>query len=72
MLPTVVAGRILEKRQQIGALKIAYLAIEHLRHGRVGELDATVLADHQDTLGGVGQHRGVECPGAFELLGKCL
>ena len=40
------------------------------KHGH--ELDATVLADYQDTLGGIGQHRGVEGSGSFQLLGKCL
>jgi len=62
-------GEMLEQRR---ALQRLDTGVQHLRNRRVGEVDQAILTHHQNALGRVAEHRGVEGPGAVQLLGEQL
>ncbi|MDT4827249.1 hypothetical protein FQZ97_605890 [compost metagenome] len=68
--PVALHLRVGDQLQQRLAFQVLHRALEHLRHGGVGEVDQAVLADHQDALGGILQHRGIEGAGAVQLLAE--
>ncbi|MNF87229.1 hypothetical protein D3C84_696880 [compost metagenome] len=64
--------RFLQEIQELLALQLLHRGVEQSRHRRVGKLDQAVLADHQDALGGVVQHRGVERASDLQVMAQAL
>ncbi|MNO85105.1 hypothetical protein D3C76_764670 [compost metagenome] len=62
----------MQEIQELLALQLLHRGVEQSRHRRVGKLDQAVLADHQDALGGVVQHRGVERASDLQVMAQAL
>ncbi|MNY32515.1 hypothetical protein D3C86_1667360 [compost metagenome] len=62
----------LNEAQELGTLKFLHRGREQAGNGRVGEANAPTFIDHQDTFGGMFQHRSVECPGRFQVMAQTL
>ncbi|MNI37259.1 hypothetical protein D3C73_913440 [compost metagenome] len=64
--------RFLQVIEKLLALQILLRGIEQARHGRVGKADHPSLINHQDALGRVVQHRGIESPRRFQIVAQAL
>ncbi|MNP15221.1 hypothetical protein D3C76_1075700 [compost metagenome] len=64
--------RFLQEIQELLALQLLHRGIEQSRHCRVGKAHQTVLTDHQDALGGVFQHRGIERASDLQVMTQAL
>ena len=63
---------LLQETEETFALQLSHRCIQQPGNGRVGILDHTVFAHHQNALGGVIQHRGIKSAGQFQVMAQAL
>ena len=63
---------LLQETEETLALQLSHRCIQQPGNGRVGVLDHTGFAHHQNALGGVIQHRGIKRAGQLQVMAQAL